>query len=222
MERPILMSGWSMRGIVDGRKTQTRRTQGTKPHGLKAVNAAPQEWELVTFAPGRPEGARAKGTFRNVRTEQYASCTADFGVGDVARCRETQRVIAVRHGQIRVRYEADGAESDWIEYPSRLKHVPTVGKCLPYGGFRESSRARLPITAIRCERLGSISLPDCLNEGVTLDDLGVVPRGASGWPRLAYRAIWESINGAGSWDRNPWLWVYEWKDGEIDTRDSGT
>src|SRR6185312_12667028 len=68
---------------------------------------------------------------------------------------------------------------------------------------RAASRITLEIQSVRVERLQEISEQDAWAEGVTL-------YGTTRWEtesRQAYKLLWESINGAGSWEKNPWVWI---------------
>jgi len=74
---------------------------------------------------------------------------------------------------------------------------------------RWASRILLEIVAVRAERLQNISEADAKAEGVTL--LARTCTMYDGIWRDGYRDLWESINGPGSWDANPWVWVVAFK-----------
>lgn len=93
---------------------------------------------------------------------------------------------------------------------------------------RWASRLTLEITDVRVERVQAISEEDAIaegieNRGVTGFDESMVPLGR-GWmdcgppvyasgpgyfidPRQSYKSLWDSINGPGSWQSNPWVWA---------------
>ena len=81
------------------------------------------------------------------------------------------------------------------------------------------TRYFIKITAVRCERLQDISDKDCLKEGIT--DCCEDSDAFRGFfynettdlyyetLREAYAALIDSISGRGTWDSNPYVWVYE-------------
>jgi hypothetical protein len=79
---------------------------------------------------------------------------------------------------------------------------------------RIASRILLEITDVRVERLQDLSRSDIRAEGLECPpELGsddVLPNYRDWYP-AAWRDLWESINGAGAWDVNPWVWVVEFK-----------
>lgn len=73
---------------------------------------------------------------------------------------------------------------------------------------RWASRISLEITDVRVQRLNDINDEDAFAEGVDRC-------GHDGYHtdqgRCAFRSLWESINGVGSWDANPWVWAISFK-----------
>lgn len=93
-----------------------------------------------------------------------------------------------------IQYRAD--RSDWLECS---KWKPSIYM------HRAASRIDLEITGIRAEQIQEITEDDAKAEGVepyAPDD---------GRYGAGYKSLWDSINGVGSWDVNPWVWVVEFR-----------
>jgi len=86
------------------------------------------------------------------------------------------------------------------------------------------ARYFIEITGVRCERVNEITSEDCLKEGICLvnDPIGMKcyhwdknSNYAYANPREAYAALFDSINGKGIWESNPYVWVYSFKNPEL-------
>lgn len=76
---------------------------------------------------------------------------------------------------------------------------------------RVANRITLEVTGVRVERLREISDADCIAEGAPGGHGSIPGYLYNATPLEHYRFIWETINGAGSWDVNPWVWVVEFR-----------
>ena len=207
-ERPILFSAPMVRAILSGRKTQTRRE--VKRCGLWESTGGQGMRPIPIACPhGRP------GDRLWVReTWQYAPVKyCDCPQGSEAQpCDDWIEGIGCRSNRTEVIYREDEATAAKWRSPI---HMP-----------RWASRITLEITDIRVERLQEISDADAMAEGAAFtcpqcgndldDEHGAEVHAACDDPDMGshgegFRRIWTAINGSGSWDANPWVWVIEFR-----------
>lgn len=229
-ERPILFSAPMVRAILDGRKTQTRRV--VKPVGRDADFVLVERQHASGWWPYRSDDGESMFHTVRVGTKLYQDETplsCPFGaVGDRLWVRENgwerpeRTPKMMRDGADtweRYYYDADGynTDSDAEQFKSwGFKRRPSI--YMP----RWASRITLEITGVRVERLQDISEADAIAEGVKRfpgvardDDVAafsrIGPVDFDSFPIARYAVLWESINGARSWDANPWVWVVEFR-----------
>lgn len=191
-ERPILMSAPMVRAILAGAKTQTRRV--VKPRKDRDLGCELAACELAGEVNG--------GEYRN------AYCAP----GDRLWVREAWRAYAAFNKT--PPRDITPEAPIWYEAQDEVPFHPTAyGKLRPSMFMpRWASRITLEVTGVRVERLQDISVADALAEGVNVHPCHhSKPRDSIYSPVQAYRELWESINGPGSWDANPWVWCVEFR-----------
>lgn len=208
-ERPILFSAPMVRALLAGTKTQTRRTINTDRHGWDAQAmelACVQEHdsdELGVQAYFGPQRFGVRCPYGKPGDRLWVRETwAKWGRDD--QCGEGP---AQTHEPI---YRADG----W-PWDERDKWRPSIH--MP----RRVSRITLEVSGVRVERLQDISHADALAEGIEWTPIPAgrlfhdyrcrPPAPTLTSARECYRSLWESINGTGSWEANPWVWVVEFR-----------
>lgn len=201
-DRPILFSGAMVRALLAGTKTQTRRQ--IKPRG-KRPSLFNGDWsDSYILDPGNESWRRQDIPIetgdRLWVKETYALVGDNLHLGD-----EAQSCFDMRTP---VYYRADE------EQPELSRWRPSIFMKRGY------SRLTLTVTDVRVERLQDISRDDAVAEGLIqvhtapalaakLDsNWGFEGDKRHGSPRSAYAALWNHINGTGSWEANPWIVAY--------------
>lgn len=217
-DTPILFSGALPGLILAGTKTQTRRIIKPQPAAGWAIESPPVLGRITSAHPkaGRFGVFIRRGLGTDFPETDLIPCP--YGQpGDRLWVRETwayhlyaQASLADDDGPWV--YAADGEPAKQFRLCDRWRpsiHMP-----------RYASRISLKITGLRVERLHDITEADCIAEGIQRY------RGPLRWVRYldavtgepihntardAFKALWESINGPGSWEVNPWLWVISFR-----------
>ncbi|WP_368082458.1 hypothetical protein ACNFYU_10500 [Klebsiella oxytoca] len=206
-ERGMIFNAEMVRAILDGRKTQTRRTVKPQPDedGLVKVINGPwvdtSEWNYL--CPFGDVGDRiwVRETFQGPlfgyeQMEAYLEDSSRFEKPEFCQ------------------YAADGGHRpEYQDADDNLRHGWRPSIHMP----RWASRILLEITDVRVERLNSIHDVDAMREGIqnlttcSHADFGIPGVVNAQHPVRAFQLLWESIYGADSWKFNPWVWVIEFK-----------
>lgn len=229
-ERPILFSGPMVRALLDGSKTQTRRV--VKPQPI-----ADARFVGGYYVPGPKLTENSKISVE----APYVHLACPYGQpGDRLWVRESGAMHALLAPEdplqpMLFRHDVPTTESlgDYWVQRTRAPGASYSTECTREQFLRHSSakvvpsihmprwasRITLEITSVRVERLQEISSRDAIAEGIEACPIGgewrnyldSAPNRDALTPRVSFRSLWESINGPGSWDADPWVWVVEFR-----------
>lgn len=201
--RPILMSAPMVRAIHDGRKTQTRRMMKVQPPNATYELAMCVSTTGDRSREGKHHWIKRDGLHVVDSAQPYFVCP--YGrTGDRLWVRETWMP-----GPVNDDFTVNGNGSGRPLYRADWGNVPEGSRWnSPISMPRLASRITLEITGVRVERLQDISEADANSEGLRVDLSKGLPAYSA---RQEFERLWESTNGPGSWDANPWVWVVEFK-----------
>ena len=209
-DRPILFSAPMIRALLAGTKTQTRRVVKPQPPS----NCV------------RPMAYEGIWTWEYLRHGVHVGPMCPYGVpGETLWVKETHASTAQAGDHASDAHTVYRATDPGWSIMDGWKWKPSIFM------RRADSRISLRVTSVRVERVQDISEEDALAEGIkpwgpaqrgvygmTLENVGpVYPSpaadiiaGGESWTTSAarsFRGLWVSINGAESWESNPFVWV---------------
>lgn len=207
--------------VLDGRKTMTRRV---------CKHDRPDETYDIVFPVFEPNDYDNDGNI--VSTLNYAfgwkNDKGDFTGWNIPKYKVGEVVaIAQSYESLGMNPEIALNDKDGIGFYTKTKFAP---------GWKNKMFVRanliphhIRITNIKIERLQDISDEDCLREGVELNTRQYecdgtkyyCVRGLGYWraigctnfntPREAFAALIDKVSGKGTWESNPYVFVYEFE-----------
>jgi hypothetical protein len=225
---PILFKAEMVKAILEGRKTQTRRVAKQFNDDITDLVCEDGGGNWIGWSGYLDHRELPDFTKKEYPNGEGYPCP--YGkVGDHLWVKETFQFVTDPFSITEnVMYKADGetkrlpagtfkdGQQVYNRESKNIKWRPSL--FMP----RYASRITLEIVSVRCERLNEISEADAADEGLEGKWFPNIGSGTFFYknyltgefgliPSASYRTLWESINGVGSWDLNPFVWVIEFK-----------
>lgn len=182
--------------VLDGRNTQTRRIVYTQ-NGFVVFDG--EDFQLKKLDNGQALLTLCNNRFK----------TAHYKIGETIAIAQKYEDL-IKNDEFYRLCGKNGMPLECIKYERGCNNKMFVrADLMPH---------HIRITNIRVERLQDISEEDCLKEGIWRDD-NVGLEGTTYWyhglanssfrtAKEAYAALIDKISGKGTWESNPWVFVY--------------
>lgn len=212
--------------VVAGEKTQTRRIITPQPF-IKS------DWFIKDVEGWKNSPCAVVEKYKNCELERYEIhqlLKPKYKVGETVYLKEPYAETCDEYGTPIIAYKFGGKprlklpdslgcemDTDWC-----IDNYPACGKWKNKLFMPESAaRHFIEIIAVRAERLQDVSEEDCLKEGIEeVIWKGKILKSSKHYfngyesydtPIEAYAELIDRINGKGIWERNPFVWVYDFK-----------
>lgn len=204
---PILFSTPMVQAILNGTKSQTRRIIKPQPIDNREVDG--------NFFEGGYKGYVKVDGHPNWK-DQFVFEFAKWQPGDVLWVRETfvsgylmedgdfvkdETQNPISHIWFKADHDLDQWYDGTSDFPSdNIPWKPSIH--MP----KSACRIFLKVKEVRCEQLHDINRGDAMKEGCPFPNMSTGED-----PRDWFTNLWRDINGAESWEANPWVWVIEFE-----------
>lgn len=187
------------RAVLEGRKTQTRRIAYTQ-NGFIVFDD--EDFQLKKLDNGR--------TLLTLRDNRFKA--AHYKIGETIAIAQKYEDL-IKNDEFYRLCGKNGMPLECIKYERGCNNKMFVrADLMPH---------HIRITNIRLERLQDISEEDCLEEGIWTRNgrwycYDIIRRGMEYFdpypdPREAYSVLIDRISGKGTWDSNPYVFVYDFE-----------
>jgi hypothetical protein len=230
MKKPILFSQKMVKAILSGGKTQTRRE--IKHFGnILHYGTLLGDWGL-SDKPKHRESNQWEWTLQTAVDDNTTfKLKSPFAPGDQMWVKEAffafgrwEKNGTTKTGKQKYRFNdktlSSGRKYLYQTNSERPEYINTEKDGFIHWYKRNSlfmplkaARIYLKVEEVRAEKLMDISEQDILKEGIILPNYAeeAVKDVHYPDPWEIYFGLWEEINGIGTVEKNPWVWVYTFK-----------